>query len=92
MQFDWKITAAAVLTWLQIKAADKNTYLGLVAIAASFGVTISPEIAQNIVTIAGLLAGFILIGWKTKPTTAVIQVTEVAASTEAKGERQILKG
>lgn len=89
---DWKIVAAAILSWVQLKAVDKNTYLGIITIAASIGVSLSPELAQALVTGAGLLAGFILIGWKNKPTTEIVNVTVAASSTLPSSEKQILKG
>ena len=94
MNFDWKIIAAAWISWLQARAKERSTQLGVVAFAASLGITISPEFAYHIMSAAGFLASAILVFIKDKATTEVVQVVEVApqAKTVAKTEKQILKG
>lgn len=76
MKFDWNIFMAAIATWVAARAGERSSYLGLITLASSLGIAISPELAQLIMITAGLLAGSILLATKDKPTVAVIQVTE----------------
>lgn len=96
MKFDWNIFIAAVASWVAARASERSSYLGLVALAGSFGIVIEPELAQWIISGSGLIAGFILLATKDKAAQTVIQVTEVktveAPKAQAAGEKQILKG
>ena len=76
MKFDWNIFMAAIATWIVARSKERSSYLGLITLASSLGIAISPELAQMIMIGGGLLAGSILLATKDKATVAIIQVTE----------------
>lgn len=93
MKFDLNVFMATIASWVVARAGERSSYLGLIALASSLGIVMSPELAQAIMVGAGLLSGALLLATKDKATTEVIQVTEVKAVEEPKANaKKVLLG
>jgi hypothetical protein len=91
---NWRITVAALLNYLLDRSKERSTYLGLIALAGSLGVMISPELAQVIMAGVGSLCGIILLVTRDKTATSLIEVAvePEGPASPAKTEKTVLRG
>lgn len=47
------------MKWFVARAKERSTWMGLVAVASAFGVSLSPELAQHIAAVGIALAGLV---------------------------------
>lgn len=45
--------------WFIKRAKERSTWVGIIAVASAFGVTLSPELAHQIATIGVAVAGLV---------------------------------
>jgi hypothetical protein len=62
----------SILSWLETRLAERSTWVGLITLAASFGVSISPANAQLIEVVGAAIAGGIMVFSKDKNIDAAI--------------------
>lgn len=52
--------------WLIARGKERTTWLGVIAIASSFGITIAPEMTEHVVSVGLALTGLVAIWIKDK--------------------------
>lgn len=65
---DWKLFWGTLLTGLMTRLQQRTTLMGLTALAATLGLTLTPEGAELIVSAAIGIVGALLVAY-TKPET-----------------------
>ena len=55
------------IQWIIERGKERTTWLGVIAIASSFGITIAPEMIEHIITAGLAISGLIAIAVKDKP-------------------------
>lgn len=63
---DWKIFLAELAKYAQARAGERSTYLGIIALAASLGMTVSPELAVTVCSVASAIAGAVMVATRDK--------------------------
>lgn len=81
--FDWTVFWASLAQYVIDRAKERSTYLGLIALAASLGVTLNPALAQVILIAASGISGAILVASHDAKTPAAPAETEMGAGTDA---------
>lgn len=72
---DWKLFFTVLGQWFQQRLQERSTYLGVVSLASSLGVTLAPEYAQAICAVSAAIVGALLVA--TKDPTVKVQIVEV---------------
>lgn len=64
MKFDFN---NPYMQWMLARSKERTTWVGIVALLSSFGITIAPEMIEHIITAGLAISGLIAIAVKDKP-------------------------
>lgn len=70
------------MKWILERLKERNTYLGLITILTTFGVTLSPEMVNAIISAGVAVAGLVLVFFKDDSTKVKEKIDSVTVEKE----------